>query len=199
MSIRRVRVFLLRVSFACLTALALLFGSPGDSDSMLGFALQWTGYLFLLVGLGIRLWSILYIGHRKSSHLVKTGPYSLCRNPLYVGTVFLAIGAGLSFENLLMCAFALVVVVPLHYVTVRAEEAHLRELFGQEYLAYCRNVPRFLPQWSRYRGDSPLRLSPRALRRALLDSVGILMVPPLAQFVDLLQDRGIVHVLWTWP
>jgi protein-S-isoprenylcysteine O-methyltransferase Ste14 len=42
-------------------------------------------------GATLRLWSTLYIGGRKRVVLVSDGPYSLCRNPLYVGTFLIAL------------------------------------------------------------------------------------------------------------
>lgn len=199
MNLKKARVRLLRLLFVLLGGMALFVGSSSDTSDAGDMLFQGVGYILLMTGLCLRLWSILYVGSRKSQELITTGPYSLCRNPLYVGTILLTVGTALSFENLAMCLFALAAIIPAHIAVVLSEERRLRSLFGPTYEEYARQTPRFLFRLSSYKSDPAVRVPLRSLKRAAIDASGILMIPPLATLVDMLQDKGILHVLWRWP
>jgi len=114
--------------------------------------------------------------------------------------VLLTLGVALSLENLAMGLFSLAVVVPLHIAVVLAEEKHLREIFGQEYVEYMRRTPRFWFRLSTYHSAPEVNVSVRALRRAVYNAIGVLTIPPLTMLVDWLQDRtDILPVVWRWP
>lgn len=195
---RKLRVKLMRFAFAGMVVLALFSGAAADTSVMTDFAFRWSGYLLLVAGLGLRMWSIVYIGGKKTQELITTGPYSLCRNPLYVGTILLTLGFALSFDNLLMCLWALVVVIPVHVITVLMEERHLGAIFRERYAQYYRQTPRFFFRFSSYRGVAHMDLSVQVLQRAAFDALGILMIPPLANLIGVLHSRGMLPVFWGW-
>lgn len=198
MNLRKSRVQLLRLAFGCLVLLAIFSGPSANTNILIDFGCQWIGYLLLMAGLGLRIWSILYVGQKKSHELITTGPYSLCRNPLYVGTLLLVFGTALSFENFVMGLFSLVAVIPIHIVVVLAEEKHLSAIFGQEYAQYTQRTPRFWFRMSAYNSAPTVNISVKALRRAVIDAIGVLMIPPAASLVDTLQNQGVLPVLWRW-
>ena len=75
--------------------------------------------------------------------LLRTGPYAMSRNPIYLG--LLVGGAGWAVlrrrpEPLLAWAALLAVL----NVKVRAEERRLRARFGAEYVRYLARTPRFV-------------------------------------------------------
>jgi len=199
MKMRKLRILLLRLSAVPFVFLAVFIRPPWNVESTTAFAVELLGYLFLLGGLAIRIWSILYIGGRKSHELITEGPYSLCRNPLYVGTLFLVIGAGLCFENVLMLAATLVVFIPVHFIVVRLEEKHLESLFPIEYASYRRQTSRFLPQFRNYHGTKELTVSVRSIRRVLVDTMGVLLLPEIEDLLEVMHRHGIIPVLWHFP
>ncbi len=77
--------------------------------------------------------------------LVTGGIYSRTRNPVYFG--FLLIVAGLTFlvPGWLTLLWSLIGVAVLYGLS-KVEESDLEDAFGEEYLAYKRNVPRFFPR-----------------------------------------------------
>jgi protein-S-isoprenylcysteine O-methyltransferase Ste14 len=81
-----------------------------------------------------------------ASKLVQGGVFGQCRNPLYVGNILLAVGFALIVHSY---AFYLVV-IPLilfsYSCIVAAEEAFLKDKFGNEYEQYCRRVNRWWPR-----------------------------------------------------
>ena len=132
---------LVGLSGTLLTAPDVFEGTPLDHlfDSL--------GWGTLLLAIVIRLWSSTHISGRKSKTLVTTGPYALCRNPQYVGTLLIAISQILFLKS---WPFALACVVPIVLYAlgvVRAEEQLLRQRFGTAYADYCQRVSRWSPQW----------------------------------------------------
>jgi protein-S-isoprenylcysteine O-methyltransferase Ste14 len=180
--------------------LLAVFGRPSwSTESTVAFFVELAGYLFLLAGLTIRMWSILYIGGRKSHELVTDGPYSICRNPLYLGTFLLAIGAGLCFENVLMLPAVFVIIVPVHVLAARLEERHLLELFPASYAQYARTVPGFWPKLSNYQSRENVLVDVRAIRRIAIDTVGVLLLPEIEDLLEVLHQHNIIPVLLHFP
>lgn len=199
MSLRKKRIDLLRLVFVLIAAAGALIAHSWPSESSIDYALRWLGYGLSLAGLGIRTWSILYIGQRKGRALVADGPYSMCRHPLYVGTVLITVGAGLCFGNIPMGAVALAVTLPFHVLVARAEERNMVERFGEAYRQYKRRVPMFWFSIKSYRTADMIEVSTRSMRRAAREAILILLIPPLGSLVQLLQRHGAIPVLWWFP
>jgi protein-S-isoprenylcysteine O-methyltransferase Ste14 len=189
----------LRLVFIPVICLFLFVAPSWTDDSTTDFAVEMSGYIFIMAGLTLRIWSTLYIGQRKSKHLIVEGSYSICRNPLYMGTVAIVFGAGLSLCNLPMTAFTVLVFVPVHVLVSRGEERHLGELFGQEYQEYRRTVPAFRFAFKNYRSSQEIMVSTRAIRRVALDASLIILILPLGEFVELLRNCKLLPVLWSFP
>jgi protein-S-isoprenylcysteine O-methyltransferase Ste14 len=196
MSFRKLRVTLLRAVLGIFVVLALVMGQSRPESIWADFAFRWGGYFLLLAGTGLRLWSILYVGSRKSRVLVTHGPYSLCRNPLYLGTTLVVLGTALCFENIPMCAYALGVVIPVHLLVVSLEERHLGAIFGDEYRQYCRTTPRLVPRFAGFHQEDQMTVEVSSLRRAAIDALGVLIIPPAGQLVEILQHAKVLPVLW---
>lgn len=81
---------------------------------------------------------------RPPERLVTSGPYALSRNPMYLGHIVFTLGLALVFRSPL--AAALLVERGLRFSRrVRADEARLEKLFGEEYRVYRRRVSRWVP------------------------------------------------------
>jgi protein-S-isoprenylcysteine O-methyltransferase Ste14 len=104
-------------------------------------------------GVGVALWAIATLGRHydlvleihAGHEIVRTGPFSLVRHPVYTGLALHFIGACLATGNVLLSAGTLLVTLPTFWIRARAEEALLRERFGAEYDRYAREVPMLLP------------------------------------------------------
>jgi protein-S-isoprenylcysteine O-methyltransferase Ste14 len=87
-------------------------------------------------------------GHlRKDEQLATTGPYSVTRNPLYLGSAILAAGfivAGYSVWAGLIVGLYFAV---FYTAVIRNEEADLRKLFGAAFEEYAARVPVFFPRF----------------------------------------------------
>ena len=88
---------------------------------------------------------------KKNEQLATTGPYAYCRNPLYLGSIIIAIGFAIAARDLWI-AIGIVGLFSLIYVPViRSEETFLRQQFA-EYENYARRVPRLLPKTVWFQG-----------------------------------------------
>ena len=79
-------------------------------------------------------------------HLVVTGAFRYVRNPGYVGVISMIVGQGLFFGSAPTVGYAGVVGLMFHLFVVLYEEPDLRARFGEEYVAYCARVPRWIPR-----------------------------------------------------
>jgi protein-S-isoprenylcysteine O-methyltransferase Ste14 len=71
------------------------------------------------------------------------GTHGWSRNPLLLGAVLILFGECLAFESLALLVYAVVYWAWLTLYLVFFEEPALRRALGDEYLHYCRHVPRW--------------------------------------------------------
>lgn len=76
--------------------------------------------------------------------LVTSGLYAWSRNPMYLGFAFCALGGAVALGAMSALVIAVLFCITLDRWYVRFEETVMRETFGAEYDAYCRNVRRWL-------------------------------------------------------
>lgn len=102
------------------------------------------GALVCFIGATLRFWASGYL--RKEAKLAVGGPYAHTRNPLYLGTFIMALGAVVSVGAwALALVMGFVFFINYHYV-IEHEEQKLPSYFGASYLDYCNLVPRFWPR-----------------------------------------------------
>jgi protein-S-isoprenylcysteine O-methyltransferase Ste14 len=109
------------------------------------------GGLIVVVGLGIRAAASGHI--RKNAQLAVTGPYAYTRNPLYLGSIVMAVGFIVAARELWIGVGALAMFLFIYVPVIRAEEAYLRSAFP-EYEEYCSHVPRFFPRLTAYQAGA---------------------------------------------
>jgi len=131
--------------------------------------------------------------------MVTIGPYSVCRNPFYLGYFLLTVGAGLFFENTLMLLLVLVIVIPSIIIIIRMEEAHLEFLFGEPYQEYKKGIPRFLPRLSHYQSPEKLDLPVGVVRQVAIEALGVVFLIEIKEVLEILHTRGVLPILWHFP
>ncbi|WP_437185046.1 methyltransferase family protein [Planctomicrobium sp. SH668] len=131
-----------------LTGLMLTLLSPPSIKlgSALNINLIAAGYASIAFGILLRIWSIAYIHSRKSTSVVTTGPYSICRNPLYVGTLLTVVGYLLIIQSLTMALCFIPIILLYQFGVVPVEELVLRTRHPEAYAAYCQDVSRWFPR-----------------------------------------------------
>ncbi len=79
--------------------------------------------------------------------LLTSGIYGRVRHPRYVSAFFGVVAVAL-FSNYLAANVIAGAMVPALHALTFFEERELRDRFGEEYAAYSRRVPKFVPSWS---------------------------------------------------
>jgi len=150
-----------------------------------------------LAGFGAagRAWATSYISGQKLKQLVVTGPYSLCRNPLYFFSLILGIGFGFCSKTFTMPLLIAVVMLILYYFQIKGEELKLRNLFGSEYESYVATVPRFFPSYNHYAEPEEICISPRLLKNGLFGIAFLLILIGVFELLEGLHHAGLFPVL----
>lgn len=98
----------------------------------------------VVLGEAIRVWASGHI--EKTRTLAMGGPYAHTRNPLYVGSLLIAVGVALVSGHVAAVAAIAVYFVGFYPAVMREEERFLREKFKDDYSAWARGVPMFVPR-----------------------------------------------------
>jgi protein-S-isoprenylcysteine O-methyltransferase Ste14 len=89
-------------------------------------------------------------GHvEKNEVLATSGPYAHTRNPLYLGSIILAIGFLIAARSWWLPLIAAIMLVFIYVPVIRSEEAFLRTRFP-EFGDYAAQVPRLFPRVRSY-------------------------------------------------
>ncbi|HKD18069.1 MAG TPA: isoprenylcysteine carboxylmethyltransferase family protein [Thermoanaerobaculia bacterium] len=128
---------------------------PALGESAGAIAVQVAGAVVLLVGLALFFASLRRFAAEGDGtlapwdpprRLVVRGPYRYVRNPMISGVLFVLFGEALVLRSRPHAEWAAAfLVINLLYIPV-LEEPMLEARFGDPWLQYCRNVPRFLPR-----------------------------------------------------
>jgi protein-S-isoprenylcysteine O-methyltransferase Ste14 len=102
------------------------------------------GALVGAIGLSLRAYAAGYL--HKKEQLTVAGPYAFTRNPLYVGSSILALGAGLATRSAFSAAILLAYFAIVYSIVMRREEGELRHFHGAAFDAYAQAVPLFFPR-----------------------------------------------------
>jgi len=81
-----------------------------------------------------------------TQRLVVSGLYSYVRNPMYAGVLTALCGETMLLRTRGMAILTLVAWAMFHLFVLLYEEPTLARRYGEEFAAYRRNVPRWLPR-----------------------------------------------------
>lgn len=102
------------------------------------------GLVVALIGEAIRLWASGHID--KTQVLATGGPYAHSRNPLYVGSLVMALGVALAASSPWAIVAVVLYVIAFYPSLIAAEARYLRAKFGPTYDAWAAEVPVFAPR-----------------------------------------------------
>ncbi|RCK73604.1 MAG: putative protein-S-isoprenylcysteine methyltransferase [Ignavibacteriae bacterium] len=133
--------------------LMIIYAKPTISSILIGLVL-------VILGEFLRLWGVSIAGSETrttkevgGSNLITSGPFAYVRNPLYLGNIIIYLGVGIMS----LAAFPTLTLITLlyfifqYYMIVSLEEEHLLNVYGDEYKQYKYYVPKFLPNFKKYR------------------------------------------------
>ncbi len=166
----------------CLLAAALHFHRHDG-----GMAAYAGGIALVVLGEIVRFWAAGYIA--KDAEIATGGPYAFVRNPLYFGSLLLAVGYGLvSGLGWWGVGGMLALFLLFHMAAILFEETFLKATFGAAYKDYLKRVPRLLPSLTpRTQGPGGYRWAQAVRNREHISALFALA------FVLLLSLRFLVH------
>ncbi|HET6204398.1 MAG TPA: isoprenylcysteine carboxylmethyltransferase family protein [Planctomycetota bacterium] len=118
-----------------------------------GGVLRFLGFVPILVGCAVYLWSIVAFARTGGGTpapidppktLVVRGPYRYTRNPMYLAVLLVILGESLLFASGRLLAYAALLLAVFYSFVLLYEEPTLRRRFGMSCASYCARVPRWL-------------------------------------------------------
>jgi protein-S-isoprenylcysteine O-methyltransferase Ste14 len=169
----------------------------------------WKGFCLFtsFLGLSIRCWVTGYAPagtsgrntkKQKAEELNTTGCYSLVRNPLYLGNFLMILGVAFITE-----IWWFVIILSLAYALyyeriIMAEEAFLRQKFGEAFTSWAEKTPAFFPRLYGYQSPSLSFSIRHVLKR---EHTGLLVIGLGFAFVEVIAEGLVEHnryALWEW-
>ena len=124
-------------------------------DSALSGAILALGTFLLVLGLGFVIYTnqaFFRIGKGTLApwdppkKLVVAGAYRYVRNPMISGVLMIVLGEALIFASIELFILVILFFIVNHLYFVYSEEPGLIKRFGEDYLLYKKNVPRWIPR-----------------------------------------------------
>ena len=113
------------------------------------------GGLLIVAGLGLVLATIPFFLRQSAGtnmpwdpapELIVTGIYRYVRNPMHIGVFSIMMGEGLILRSISILGFVTFAIILHLFYIPNSEERGLEIRFGEEYLEYKENVPRWIPR-----------------------------------------------------
>ncbi len=102
------------------------------------------GALIMMLG---EVWRFVSSGTLiKFEGVTRSGMYAYTRNPLYIGSFVIGVGACVMGRDPVFAILFLILYPIVYAQVIRREEAYLVGRYGEEYRAYLRDVPRIVPR-----------------------------------------------------
>lgn len=146
--------------------------------SCIGFA------LVVLGGFG-RIWSSLYLEGFKTKKLIKDGPYSMVRNPLYFFSLTILLGICFAIKSIPISIALLSVFILFHVPTIINEEKVLLSTHDDSYRAYYESTPRLLPNIFKYKktkSEDRIEVKIKGINNVLWEIMGYLFLYVIIDF-----------------
>jgi protein-S-isoprenylcysteine O-methyltransferase Ste14 len=166
---------------------SVLFGHPVLDTNLRYEYVEILG--FLLVGMATvgRIWCGVYVFGRKSKELCQDGPYSVCRNPLYLFSFMGAMGVALGSERILPIIVFGFIYFFYYFIVIKYEERRLVQLFGEEYEQYCARVHRFFPEFRNYRSRKRIEINPHHMSKRIAKGMYLLWLFTALEIIKVLK------------
>lgn len=182
--------------FIVCTALLILVSEPVYSvNSVMHWLMLWTGYALIIFAVFGRIYCSSFIGGRKNEAIMRDGPFSVVRNPLYVFSFIATIGVGLQSGMFVVTALLTGAFMIYYPFVVAKEERYLSAKFGEEYANYVREVPRWVPNMKLWIEPAEAMCMPKYIRSTMADALVFFLAMPTFALLSWLYHS---HLLVVW-
>ena len=146
--------------FGAFTALFIVLAMGVDRWLALSWplsnGLSWLiGAPLMVIGIGVTAWSVSHflivkgtpVPFNPPPSLVISGPYHYVRNPMLTGVFLLLFGIGFAIKSLSLVVLFTPLFVGANFWEIKhIEEPELIRRLGEDYVAYHRKTPMFMPK-----------------------------------------------------
>ena len=182
MAILRISIILI-ITFIIIDNNFSAFSLNIDMNTSLLFS--YIGFSLVVLGGFGRIWASLYLEGFKTRKLIKEGPYSMVRNPLYFFSLMLFLGMCFAIKSIAVSFALLVVFVLFHIPTILNEEKVLLSTHDESYKAYYESTPRLLPNIFKYKkteSTDMIQVRIKSIIKRLWEVIGYLFLFTLIDF-----------------
>ena len=152
-------IAILPFSVTCIIP-ALIY-DPGDQAMPQHVLFRLSGAGLIVAGASVFVYTVFLFNRfgkgtlapwSPKAKLIISGPYRYCRNPMISGVGLVLIGESFIFHSatILIWTFAFFTINTLYFLFI--EEPDLSRKFGEAYISYRKNVPRWLPRRTPFNG-----------------------------------------------
>jgi protein-S-isoprenylcysteine O-methyltransferase Ste14 len=191
---KKKRILVSRLFAAMIGVLLLFSASRWDVVEVYSTGLFVLGVVMVGIATVGRVWCSLYISGRKSNELITTGPYSMCRNPLYFFSLVGAVGVGLTTETLTIALLLFIAFAGYYPFVIRAEQKRLAELHGPVYQQYLSSTPAFIPSLRRLHEPDQYMVKAVVFRKSLVDAMVFVWLIGVMEVLEALHESHILPV-----
>jgi protein-S-isoprenylcysteine O-methyltransferase Ste14 len=178
---------------------AAVTDSRWGEESPLGLVLFSLGCLLTGVGCLGRVWCLAFIAGQKTGLLVTDGPYSLCRNPLYLFSLLAAVGVGFASCTISIPLLVLVGFGTYYPSVMNSESRRLAETFGDTYRDYSQTTPALMPAFGRFHESAEHVINSRAFRRGVFDAFWFFVAFAAMHAFSELHHSGVIPAWYSLP
>ena len=112
----------------------------------------YAGFALITLGAILNLWADFLLKknkttvkpHKSPTSLITSGPFSISRNPQYLGFTAILLGVVVLHGTLIMFAFPVIFAIIMETKFIPMEEKNLEKAFGEKYREYKKKVRRWI-------------------------------------------------------
>jgi len=185
-------------AFTVLLFLILLFTSSAweEKSPVVTIILFFLGAVLVGIASMGRLWCSIYIAGYKTDRLIKEGPYSICRNPLYFFSFIGALGVGMATESFLI-PFLIMITFTIYYpMVIKSEESEMLKKHGKEYEAYLGLVPSFFPHISKLKEPDSYITKPIIFRKHIFSALWFVWLLGILELIEGFHELHVLPVIF---
>lgn len=175
---------------SCFVAILFTTQLFDHNDPEIHETLEFIGYMLVSVAAIGRVYSTAFLGGFKNGKIIDYGPFSICRNPLYLFSFIGVCGFALMSVNIFAMVAMPVGFLAIYIPLIKREEVYLESQFGKAYTSYKKKTPRLFPKFKLYHAPATVEMTPRTLLNAFKDSLMWFLAFPLLEIIEWCQDKG---------